>query len=123
MALLLGDELNRRRGYADACGGTAVCVSRFVAAARMADMEEKPPSRWFRFKLSTWLVLLALLPAYAGGVVKSLGTVAIGGSRNLTRGPIDEGWLTVILAVFLVWKTAWAFGPRIVRRRESAMPK
>ena len=78
-------------------------------------MDEKPKRRWFRFRLSTWLVLMALLPAIAGQLTDFFGTIAQGGSSNISRGPIDDGWLTLVLAAFLAWKTAWA----LVERRRS----
>jgi hypothetical protein len=91
-------------------------MARFVAPVRMAGVEEPPKGRWFRFRLSTWLVLLALLPAYAGGVIKFLSAVAVAGSSNVSRGPIDDGWLTLALAVFLAWKAAWVVIDRRGRR-------
>ncbi|MBX9788890.1 MAG: hypothetical protein K2Y37_08225 [Pirellulales bacterium] len=85
-------------------------------------MDKQPKRHWFRFRLSTWLVLFTLLPAYAGGVIKFLTTIAVGGSRNISRGPIDDGWPMIFLVIFLAWKAAWVVGPRLVRRRRSVAP-
>jgi hypothetical protein len=84
-------------------------------------MDEKPKRRWFHFRLNTWLVLFALLPAYAGGVIKFVSTIAVGGSSNISRGPIDDGYPFYALAAFLAWKAAWAVVER--RRRLSGAPE
>jgi hypothetical protein len=111
-------------------------------------MDEKPKRRWFRFRLSTVLILTAIVawamatrPHVILRTWKNFGLspeykwfVRITAATVNPNGTFDERcmevlipamslWPAIALAAFLAWKAAWALGPRIVRRRPSAAPE
>jgi hypothetical protein len=107
-------------------------------------MDERPKRRWFRFRLSTVLVLTAIV---AWGMAQRPFVRWYGWDRSgdhhgwVERTPPsglpawrveDElgyyqrsfpqlRWPALALAVFLAWKAAWAVVER--RRRRSATPE
>ncbi|MGD9645047.1 MAG: hypothetical protein AB7U73_05000 [Pirellulales bacterium] len=81
-------------------------------------MDEKPKRRWFRFKLSSVLILTAILawamatrpywfwiqmPPDPNGPV---------GKHDAIRFNSDFAWPALALLAFLVWKAAWAVAAR-----------
>lgn len=90
-------------------------------------MTEKPPHRWYQFRLSTVLILIAItawtiaLPAYVPGPPKMSDIWPIPAGRpielQLNR---DLVWTTIALAAFLLGKAARAIVERT--RMNAATP-
>lgn len=108
----------------------------------MAAMDDKPKRRWFRFRLSTVLILTAIL-AWAMATRPFFVLVATENGRYVVFDPhssatLKEGrslypdttpmvydwinprlkWPALAFAAFLAWKAAWAVVER--RRRQCA---
>ena len=91
-------------------------------------MDERPKRRWFRFRLSTVLILTAIAawgmalrplfvsvkPGYKGHFV----AVPAGPYFTAVVPNPNLKWPALALAAFLAWKAAWAVAER--RRRRSA---
>jgi hypothetical protein len=106
-------------------------------------MDEKPKRRWFRFRLSTVLILTAIVawgmatwPDLAIGYYSWSGTWQVIGRRfwqssdvtwsvEFERCGIVVGscnavaWPALSLAAFLAWKAAWAVAERRRARRAT----
>ncbi|MBX9788474.1 MAG: hypothetical protein K2Y37_06125 [Pirellulales bacterium] len=103
-------------------------------------MDEKPKRRWFRFRLSTVLILTAIL---AWGMATRPHIVPGPGAHIIWTPPETKAerdsiwtrwgtpyanrklnpalrWPAIALAVFLSWKAAWAV---VERRRREARPE
>ena len=93
----------------------------------MAVMDAKPKRRWFRFRLSTVLILTAILawamscwpwliPVYTFYIRPKIGH---GETTWVVNRPLL--WPALALAAFLAWKAAWAVVEH--RRHQSASPE
>ena len=97
-------------------------------------MAEQPKKRWFRFRLSTVLILTAIA-AWAMACWPSYGDLWIRFAKRPQIPPIptpfwifapaatvgDILWPALALLAFLAWKVAWAIGPRLVQRRPCGL--
>jgi hypothetical protein len=107
-------------------------------------MDERPKRRWLRFRLSTVLILTAILAwgmacrpyivhrQYKGDAPDIPWVVRYAVSKTPNLPPPEVYWLTVTLpnadlrwpaltlAAFIGWKTAWVLGPQLVRCVKAA---